>query len=157
MEEIGKVNLYVCGNRKCVRIHTTINLNSGVTPFIITCRSCGESARSSFYLVPRGAVTCNFAWYRPTHEEFKRMDADMQEHVLMSGLVLGELSQVISLSESKEVTQALYTNDTNVWLSYIYGAYKPDSELFNRVAKRLEGSASGSVASIQEERKEGGQ
>lgn len=157
MEQIGQVNLYVCHNPKCKMIHTTINLNSGVTPFMITCRKCGVSAQSSFYRVKYGAVTCNFAWYRPTLEEFKRMDADMQEHVLGSGLVLGELSQVISLSEPSEVTEALSRNDTNVWLSYIYGAYKPDSELFNRVAKRLEGSASGSVASIQEERKEGGQ
>jgi hypothetical protein len=135
MESFGKVNRYVC--EKCKAVHGTINLSTGVTPFIITCRSCGGMAQSSCYRLPAGETGCGWAWYRPTVEEFRRLSAAEQEHVLMGGLQLGDLETVVPMQETDEAHESLMEEDPERWLTFIVHAYKPDHESFQGIVDRL--------------------
>ncbi len=43
----NKINNYICNN--CSNVTATIDIDSGVTYFMIKCEKCGELARSTFY------------------------------------------------------------------------------------------------------------
>lgn len=83
--ELPKMNCYVCG---CGHITKTINIDSGVTPFLFDCEKCGEKAKSTFFndIAPR--LKPKFEWYRPTLKQVLKMRKKpaMLEHVLKGGL-----------------------------------------------------------------------
>lgn len=87
-EPTGKINQYVCphGHRT-----TTVDIDKGVTPFLIMCwhPGCREMSQSSFYRVEPGAVPSH-EWYRPDAAELERLNANegMRKHVEKGGLVL---------------------------------------------------------------------
>lgn len=137
-ETIGKVNRYVC--EQCRAVHGTINLNTGVTPFLIGCKSdCGGMAQSSMYRLPAGETSCGWAWYRPIPDEFRRITVDEQEHILAGGLILGDLAEVTPLREPDDVHAMMQGGQVDRWLSYVAAAYKPDSEMFHGIVARLKG------------------
>lgn len=64
-EKAGKINCYIC--EKCGKETYTINLEDGVTPFMIKCRhKCGGSMKSTFYK-KNGVPTME--WWRPESEK----------------------------------------------------------------------------------------
>lgn len=86
--EPNRVNCYVCPG--CSHITKTIDLDVGVTSFLIPCEKCGEMARSQFYhdLIPSIAPTME--WIRPSLQKVlkKRKDSGLMEHILQGGLSL---------------------------------------------------------------------
>ncbi len=97
MERIGQINRYVCSD--CKHSDLTINLNSGTTPFAVLCRKCNGHAQSSMYRVQTNvsnAVT--MAFYRPTPQEFQKLEIEGQQWVRSGCLLLAPLSQALSVA-----------------------------------------------------------
>lgn len=122
MESIGNVNCYVCEN--CGAVHGTINLNTGVTPFTIMCKSCGAIAQSSIYRLPEGETGCGWAWYRPIPSIFRTLPTPAQDHVLAGGLLLTELEGVVNLRETDEDYEILSSHNFEEITSYLRNAYR---------------------------------
>jgi RNase P subunit RPR2 len=82
----NRVNCYVC--QSCHAITKTIDVDSGVTPFIHLCENCNGEAHSTFYkdIVPNRQPTQE--WYRPSLKEVLKMrnKEGMLEHILQGGL-----------------------------------------------------------------------
>lgn len=127
MEDIGQVNRYVCQN--CEAVHGTINLNTGVTPFMIGCQAgCNDGmAQSSMYTLPKGVTGAGWCWYRPNPLHFMLLDMAQQEHILRGGLILGDFSEILGcssyLSETEEATEILRGNDTDAYVAYMVACY----------------------------------
>lgn len=143
MELKGQVNVY--SHKTSERVPTsvtcdlsfvgTINMNSGTTPFVIGCDLCREPLFSRFYCTPK-RVRVTKAFYRPCYNEYLELGADVQEHVLMGGLILGDFGSVKPINDDpwKEQVESLDADD---WLKYIAASYKPPSDVWERILKRL--------------------
>jgi len=93
MEKKGERNSYTC--EKCGKQVVTVNLDDGVTPFIILCRAnwpgeCSGEAKSGFYRIDQESPA-TWGWYRPVGAELKRLDPGVRHHVEQGGLVLRKL------------------------------------------------------------------
>lgn len=122
MEERGKVNAYAC--EQCGVWHHTINLNTGTTPFLTNCPYCRGTARSAFYRLPGGAVTVNFAWYRPTQDELVGHELATQEHVYRGGLLKKLLWEVEALRDDVAPDWSFER-----WLEFAYATWKVPDEV----------------------------
>jgi hypothetical protein len=128
MENRGKVNVYVCN--KCTAYQATALMNTGTTPFIITCTECGGQSESRFgHLSEFGALTLKHIWYRPLVKDFDKLIKATQVHVLRGGLLLGSLDTLF-LRDNVQSTWAL-----DQLLSYMYQAYMPKAEVWAEVEK----------------------
>ncbi len=82
----NRVNCYVC--QSCHAVTKTIDVDSGVTPFIHSCENCNGEAHSTFYkdIVPTRQPTQE--WYRPTLQQVLKMrkDEGLLEYILKGGL-----------------------------------------------------------------------
>jgi hypothetical protein len=111
MEKIGAVNVYSPYQRQNPRAgghggtppdgaksFFVINLANGTTPFMLVLDKV-EYASACYNLTGRlgVAVTVKYAHYRPTREEFEKLDINMQSHVLLGGLLFGEIGKVVQL------------------------------------------------------------
>jgi hypothetical protein len=72
-----RVNVYTC--RKCRKETWTVDVDEGVTPFMLGCRAtkgCDGMAESSFYPGWAGAFLhrVKWEWYKPTEEEAKQQE-----------------------------------------------------------------------------------
>ena len=80
-----QINCYVCN---CGHITKTINIDSGVIPFTLSCEECGNVSRSSYFrdIVPEQSPTIE--WYRPTLKQCYKLrnEEGMLEHILIGGL-----------------------------------------------------------------------
>lgn len=88
----GGINFYYCINNECERQYTvTLDMATGVTPFIIPCISCGAMSRSSVYRAPliQGSLKVDCIYYRPTPPVFRQLPLATQQHVLKGWLILG--------------------------------------------------------------------
>lgn len=66
----GKKNIYTCD--KCKGHVVTVDVDRGVTPFMIECKStlgCKGMMRSSMYRVFDQDMRPDFEWYRPSAVE----------------------------------------------------------------------------------------
>lgn len=99
METEPRINVYVC--QVCGGHTVTVDVDEGVTPFMIGCRrqqgprrQCKGIAQSSFYQrVPLHIGEPQWEWYRPTDEQLKNIYSgdsleQMREHVAKGGLDL---------------------------------------------------------------------
>lgn len=85
----GKKNVYVC--QSCKKSIVTIDIDEGVTPFMIDCeatKDCKGTMYSSFYGDDCQSLVPEFEWYKPTcfdqyPEEYREA---MMEHVNDGGL-----------------------------------------------------------------------
>jgi hypothetical protein len=128
MENRGKVNVFVCN--KCSAYQATVNMNTGTTPFIITCTECGGRSESMFYrLSGFGSIVVKHIWYRPLVKDFDKLGKSAQIHVLRGGLLLGSLDTLF-LRDNVQSTWAL-----DQLLSYMYQAYMPKAEVWAEVEK----------------------
>ena len=138
MEKRGQVNTYVC--ETCKEEIATINLNTGVTPFTISCRieSCPGYMRSGFYRLPKGSITVRYAWFRPCTAEFAKLPIETQEHILTGGLILRLLSEASPMDD--QGADEIFDEekpDIEKWLVFAANAYHPHTELWNRVLQRM--------------------
>jgi hypothetical protein len=87
MENQGLINVYTC--ETCKGEMVTINKDSGVTPFVLRCRSCNGEAVSGFY---RGAQDRKpeYEFYRPN----KITGSPQQrEHLKLGGLLFRQIGE----------------------------------------------------------------
>lgn len=105
----GEKNAYYC--ETCGGYIVTIDIDDGVTPFMLACRvkgeprsegnDCNGMMESMFYPKPPWPARDGYGheiptepsyeWYTPTGAELKRMrrrERDLYEHVRQGGLVL---------------------------------------------------------------------
>jgi hypothetical protein len=85
----NRLNMYTCDNDHNT---ITIDLNEGVTPFMIDCMTldCGLIARSHFYNVSPELIPA-YEWYYPTN--LKGLHPAEVEHVVKGGLLLRKIDQ----------------------------------------------------------------
>ena len=89
------IDVYTCD--KCGAKFYTQYIDKGVTPFVISCRSCqrGDAVHRNtidlfqwLTLKAQGEQVHN--WVRPTLEQFLNLSPGAQVHVLQGGLMLEE-------------------------------------------------------------------
>lgn len=102
----GEVNVYVCP--KCKGHTVTVDLDDGVTPFMLGCRAngttsgCGGMAESSFYRPNFNHGPPAWEWYKPDQLELSNMrDANMLRHVAMGGLCLRKIGNTINVEDRR--------------------------------------------------------
>lgn len=100
-ELAGKKNVYTCEG--CGESIVTVNLEEGVTPFMVGCRinGCSEqlppgraiapAMKSHFYRVDQ-TLEPTHEWYRPRGSALSKLSATAQEHVANGGLLLREVA-----------------------------------------------------------------
>lgn len=85
----GMKNLYFCNT--CGHGIVTLDVDSGVTPFIIGCeRGCGGAALSFFYRCPQpmlANIQPVFEWYKPTPDEVATLSDAVRDHIARGGLI----------------------------------------------------------------------
>jgi hypothetical protein len=120
---VGRENVYTCP--KCKGYTVTIDIDEGVTPFMLRCRANGENvcdgmATSSFY--PQGPRPADipppsWEWYKPTGREYRNLSKGMKEHVDKGGLdirarrVDGKASEIISKAQGTGTIEPLADDD----------------------------------------------
>ena len=81
-------NSYLC--KKCLGIVVTIDIDEGVTPFMMKCRAdpgCGGESYSAMYRnVPN--IKPHYLWRKPTPDEYKASSKDTKNHFDQGGLDL---------------------------------------------------------------------
>lgn len=82
----NRTNNYEC--KSCQHITKTIDIDKGVTPFIIRCRKCNSEAISNFYYDSKPSDKPELQFYRPTLEETYTLSTFAVDHVLKGGLLL---------------------------------------------------------------------
>lgn len=71
-QKIPRRNIYVC--QGCSERVVTVDVDKGVTPFMIPCLLCGSSMHSLFYPKEHflyGVLRVRFEWAKPTKEEIQ--------------------------------------------------------------------------------------
>lgn len=86
----GKKNIYMC--KRCGRGFVSIDLDDGVTPFLMSCLTdgCKELAASFFYQAPQDLladISPAVEWYKPDAVELAGLTGHSREHVLKGGLL----------------------------------------------------------------------
>lgn len=88
----GYKNIYTC--EKCGGRTITLDVDEGVTPFMIGCRASGDEftcngmAQSSMYRIPEDTPEHQWEWFKPTGSEYRKLSRPMREHVDKGGLDL---------------------------------------------------------------------
>ena len=95
MSEQHKRNAYTC--KKCGGRTITIDLVTGVTPFMIRCRAsddtdCVGMAVSSMYRIDQRTPVA-WGWYLPGKVELQSMSPETVEHVKRGGLLPRRLTE----------------------------------------------------------------
>jgi hypothetical protein len=91
----GKENVYTC--EKCGGFTVTVDLDEGVTPFMLDCRASGKegdcdgdaySAGNPKRPWPPHIPEPAWEWYRPTEAEARRLGRAWREHLKNGGLAI---------------------------------------------------------------------
>jgi hypothetical protein len=86
-------NVYTC--QKCGGFTVTVDVDEGVTPFMLRCRAsgregdCDGTAYSAMYPEgprPKHIPPPAWEWFKPTGSEYRKLSAAMKEHVDRGGL-----------------------------------------------------------------------
>ena len=95
MSLVGRENVYTCP--KCGGYTVTVDVDDGVTPFLLNCRASGEEgkcdgkATSAFYPKsprPPRIPPPAWEWYAPSAEETAKLSPGMRDHVEQGGLLI---------------------------------------------------------------------
>jgi hypothetical protein len=91
----NRVNCYVC--EKCGHVTKTIDIDSGVTPFMHSCEKCGETASSTFYKDIRPDQKPTQEWYRPDLQQVLKMRTNfgLLDHILQGGLDVRNINKIL--------------------------------------------------------------
>jgi len=96
---LPRENVYIC--ETCAGHTVTVDVDEGVTPFMIQCRAkdlstdiaiipgCKGMAYSEMY--PKGPRPEHISppkweWYKPTPDEFEKLSEEMKNHIYRGGL-----------------------------------------------------------------------
>lgn len=86
-----RINGYICTSDDCKRVTITVDVDDGVTPFMIRCPGCKSTAVSCMYPTS-GPVppveSATLEWYKPDEKEMRRMHPANLDHVRRGGLLL---------------------------------------------------------------------
>lgn len=91
----GRENVYTC--RNCGGHTVTIDVDEGVTPFLLDCRASGREgdcdgiAQSACYpkgLRPPQIPAPAWEWYKPSPSEARKLNRAMKQHVRAGGLLI---------------------------------------------------------------------
>ncbi|HUD74796.1 MAG TPA: hypothetical protein VMQ76_06965 [Terracidiphilus sp.] len=96
---ITRENVYTC--QKCGGLTVTVDIDEGVTPFMIGCRAsgnetdCNGDAYSAFY--PKGPrpphiPKPSWEWYKPSDKEVNSFPESWRDHYRKGGLHLRKIS-----------------------------------------------------------------
>lgn len=90
-QKLARENAYVC--EACGFITVTVDVDVGVTPFMIGCtrEGCAGWAKSSFYPKahrPPEYPEPTHEWYQPGEKEMRRLRPAEREHVDKGGLLM---------------------------------------------------------------------
>lgn len=86
-----RINVYIC--QRCGTYTVTVDVDKGVTPFMIGCQNgttdCTGDAYSQMY--PSGPKPAwipepQWEWYKPTGEAYDKLSLAMKEHIDNGGL-----------------------------------------------------------------------
>lgn len=100
MTNIGRKNIYIC--QKCHRHIVTVDIDDGVTPFMLICRAtkdCNGDMYSTFYNAPQN-LPPDFEWFKP--KSLKGYSPEMRDHIKRGGL---DIRPAPSPSEIPPATQ----------------------------------------------------
>jgi hypothetical protein len=81
----GEKNSYTC--QACGKSIVTIDIDDGVTPFMLACRAtpgCAGIMRSGFYVSVDQAAEPDYEWFMP--KSLKGYPREMVEHFKQGGL-----------------------------------------------------------------------
>jgi ssDNA-binding Zn-finger/Zn-ribbon topoisomerase 1 len=81
----GEKNSYTC--QKCGGVIVTIDVDDGVTPFMLACRAtpgCNGVMRSGFYVAVDQSAEPDYEWFKPS--SLKGYNREMREHIKKGGL-----------------------------------------------------------------------
>ena len=81
----GEKNSYTC--QVCGKSIVTIDIDDGVTPFMLACRAtpgCAGIMRSGFYVAVDQSAEPDYEWFMP--KSFKGYSREMVEHLKKGGL-----------------------------------------------------------------------
>jgi|HubBroStandDraft_2_1064218.scaffolds.fasta_scaffold74636_4 hypothetical protein len=98
---MNRENVYTC--EKCGGYTVTVDIDEGVTPFMLKCRASGKEgdcegvALSAMY--PKGPRPAHipepsWEWYKPSAKEIAAMPASWRDHYRKGGLHLRKREQV---------------------------------------------------------------
>jgi hypothetical protein len=79
----SRINCYVC---PAGHITKTVEIDKGVTPFMILCPYCDKMAQSTFYKEVAPDHIPRYEWYRPSLEETLKESASSRQYILDGGL-----------------------------------------------------------------------
>lgn len=87
----NRVNCYIC--TQCNHITKTKDVDAGVTPYITSCETCEQPARSTFYVNITDSIPTK-EWYRPTIKEVLEIKNNLGliDHILNGGLISRKIS-----------------------------------------------------------------
>jgi hypothetical protein len=104
----GKKNIYTC--EECGGETVTIDIDEGVTPFMLGCRvngkfldvkgqqlfapGCRGMAQSEFYSQRAQDRTPEWEWFKPSIYELRKLTPAMKDHVLNGGLDIRSILKV---------------------------------------------------------------
>lgn len=90
---IGRKNIYVC--EECRGHIVTMDLEDGVTPFLIGCQvteECSGMMKSSMYRVYDQSMKAGYFWAKP--ESLDDLSPGERAHVENGGLLLNEAPDI---------------------------------------------------------------
>lgn len=120
MEKVGAVNRYTPYKAQGPAVWT-INLANGTTPFMHFFD--GREFSSSCYRIGsfnRPSLVITHAHYRPTREEFDKLDQDVKRHVLNGGLLCVEIEKAKQLPDDPVQVDWQY-EQFQIWCAGYYG------------------------------------
>jgi hypothetical protein len=91
-------NVYTC--RKCGGFTVTVDLDEGITPYLLACRASGKHgdcpgmAESSGYPIgprPKHIPDPQWEWYKPGELELREASPELRDYALHGGLFLRRL------------------------------------------------------------------
>jgi hypothetical protein len=93
VNQLPRENVYTC--EKCARFTVTVDVDEGVTPFMLKCRASGKegdcdgTAYSACYPTnprPSWMPAPAWEWFKPTGSEYNKLSEAMKRHVDKGGL-----------------------------------------------------------------------
>lgn len=99
----GQMNTYTC--ESCRGVISTVDLDDGVTPFMIRCNisdGCKGLMKSGMYRTRPSDPPAEWEWFKPT--DLSSYSESMKEHIMAGGLVLRHFRDH-SLAEIKDAVR----------------------------------------------------
>lgn len=105
-QKSDRLNIYTDGENRTI---VTVDINTGITPYVINDKETDRLLKSLCYLVPQD-IKPTHEWYRPTLEEHKLLPMNMREHVSKGGLVLRKIGETFQTTFKQQIRKLTNKN-----------------------------------------------